>query len=417
MSSQPSEHILEMPSGWAYEQDVQTTDDPITGEIITFSIAEEPLVPEKKIKRPPNRFILFRGDFKERYLLGLPEGSKKTTAAEMSRMAGEAWRNLPREQKNYWAGRADSRKDEHARDHPGYQYKPERKPKVARRSHSNPGPFSGSEMTPSPSEPKSRELPHTLAKSLDREGKRRAARMARRTVSYSAPTSNGLLTRESSPVASLPESSDSESMLPNAAHLWSPSSIGGTSSSAWDGYSSFDSSFSEPSSSSELPWIHSFEADVPHLALDNRSIASSSPEAFLERESPVLSPLDAIPCFWEGVDSSTRQSEHEEFMGIDPSTIFISNDLLDSLSRFEQVAWLTNTPSIFDSGVQGQQGIGYGVEGGCVADSLTIFGMNDMRYDSSRGCSDSAASYPSPPSSECPSDWARRYSVDSWVSE
>lgn len=208
---------------------------------------------EKKIKRPPNRFILFRGDFKEKYLLGLPESSKKTTAAEMSRMAGEAWRNLPREQKNYWAGRADSRKDEHARANPGYQYKPDRKPKAARRSHSDSGPFTVNDMTRGPSEPKSRVLPPTPAQPIDREGKRRTTRMARRTVSYSVPTSNSLLTRESSPVATLhlPESSDSGSMLPNDAHVWSPSFLDGASPSVWDGYSSFGSSFSEPSSVSD----------------------------------------------------------------------------------------------------------------------------------------------------------------------
>ncbi|KAF7970178.1 hypothetical protein HWV62_24810 [Athelia sp. TMB] len=412
MSDHPSVHILEMPGGWEYEQDVPTTDDPITGEIITFSLANAPAPEPEKTKRPPNRFILFRGEFKEQYLRCLPQGSRKTTAADMSRMAGEAWRVLPPEQKRYWKERAERCKIEHARAHPNYQYKPLRRPKAARRTKSHPGPLTlaQSAVAHSP-EPDRVLLPPTPSRSPDREGRRRGARVARRSASYTAPAS-----RELSPIAPSHSSEPAHGgdlVLPVDA---SPSSV-------WNEPSSWAvqlGSYSESSPRTAVPWMHGFDAGIPHLDLDpSRAWAHSSPDAFTRQEAPIPSSLESAQCFWSGLQLENPPVRHRsgEPFGMDPSAVFIPDSLHDNQFGFD--AHFTNGLSDyrFGSDLEESQSSSYCAEENH-SHAFAAAGANDMQYHFGLPDLDYPAdNYPSPPSSECTSNWSRRYSTDSWVSE
>ncbi|KAG7440757.1 HMG-box, partial [Guyanagaster necrorhizus] len=70
------------------------------------------------VPRPPNCFMIFRSEF-----LALHSDETQTKA---SKLAGAAWRKLPKERKDHYKELAKDRKEDHARAHPGYKYKPRR---------------------------------------------------------------------------------------------------------------------------------------------------------------------------------------------------------------------------------------------------------------------------------------------------
>ncbi|EJD54333.1 hypothetical protein AURDEDRAFT_37295, partial [Auricularia subglabra TFB-10046 SS5] len=73
------------------------------------------------IRRPKNPFILFRCDFVKR---GVVPASVERDHRNISRIAGRAWRLMTPDQKRPWELRAAIEKEEHAKAHPGYKYKP-----------------------------------------------------------------------------------------------------------------------------------------------------------------------------------------------------------------------------------------------------------------------------------------------------
>lgn len=218
--------------------------------MITFSVVDPP-VPEERTKRPSNCFFLFRKDFKERYIL--PEGVKKLTAAEMSRLAGDAWRTLPVDQVDYWRMKALNGKTEHERKHPSYQYRPIRKSKASKR---NPNPSRAASPT-SLLEPGPSALHITAYTPQDREAAPRSRQRARPSSSYRFPASGGASSRAPSPVptphwSELATSSTSEEgpELLEGEHWPSPYAYG------WEGET--------------LEW-----APVPGLSTSTRSSFSS----------------------------------------------------------------------------------------------------------------------------------------------
>ncbi|PBK89552.1 hypothetical protein ARMGADRAFT_1167339 [Armillaria gallica] len=76
---------------------------------------------ESHIPRPSNAYIIFRSEF-----VALNKESLSKTQQKASKLAGAAWRELPKESQDYYRDLAKQRKEEHARAHPGYKYKPHR---------------------------------------------------------------------------------------------------------------------------------------------------------------------------------------------------------------------------------------------------------------------------------------------------
>ncbi|KAK0440275.1 hypothetical protein EV421DRAFT_1737347 [Armillaria borealis] len=76
---------------------------------------------EPHIPRPSNAYIIFRSEF-----VALHKESLSKTQQKASKLAGAAWRQLPKEIKDHYKGLAKERKEEHARAYPGYKYKPRR---------------------------------------------------------------------------------------------------------------------------------------------------------------------------------------------------------------------------------------------------------------------------------------------------
>ncbi|KAK0199750.1 hypothetical protein DFS33DRAFT_189742 [Desarmillaria ectypa] len=76
---------------------------------------------EPHIPRPSNAFFIFRSEF-----LALHKESLSKEQQKASVLAGAAWRNLPEERQAYYKELARRRREDHARDHPGYKYRPRR---------------------------------------------------------------------------------------------------------------------------------------------------------------------------------------------------------------------------------------------------------------------------------------------------
>ncbi|KAL0578971.1 hypothetical protein V5O48_003011 [Marasmius crinis-equi] len=84
---------------------------------------------EDRIRRPPNAFILFRSDWKQR------QTHIERDETKISRMAGIAWRNLPPQEKAYWERKAHEAKIQHKAAYPEYRYAPKSrsKPRVQKK--------------------------------------------------------------------------------------------------------------------------------------------------------------------------------------------------------------------------------------------------------------------------------------------
>ncbi|TFK25755.1 hypothetical protein FA15DRAFT_654845 [Coprinopsis marcescibilis] len=83
------------------------------------------------VARPRNEFILFRCDYVRRHT---KEGTGKRTRrapgqeAEktLSKLASEAWRALPTEERLYWREQANFERTNHAQKYPDYRYRPKK---------------------------------------------------------------------------------------------------------------------------------------------------------------------------------------------------------------------------------------------------------------------------------------------------
>ncbi|KAI4522817.1 hypothetical protein K525DRAFT_255273 [Schizophyllum commune Loenen D] len=73
------------------------------------------------IPRPPNAFMLFRADFVNK---GRVPPSIETVHGNLSKIIGAVWRNLPPHEAQFWQIKAAKAKQEHARLHPEYKYRP-----------------------------------------------------------------------------------------------------------------------------------------------------------------------------------------------------------------------------------------------------------------------------------------------------
>ncbi|KDR81947.1 hypothetical protein GALMADRAFT_240284 [Galerina marginata CBS 339.88] len=81
------------------------------------------------VARPRNEFILFRCDYVKKH----SREGKRTRRAPgaggektLSKQAAEAWHHLSPEERLYWKERANGERNEHARQHPDYRYRPKK---------------------------------------------------------------------------------------------------------------------------------------------------------------------------------------------------------------------------------------------------------------------------------------------------
>ncbi|KAK0216830.1 hypothetical protein IW262DRAFT_149463 [Armillaria fumosa] len=80
------------------------------------TLSDEPHIP-----RPSNAYIIFRSEF-----VALHKETLSKTQQTASKMAGAAWRQLPKERQDHYRQLADKRKREHALAYPGYKFNPRR---------------------------------------------------------------------------------------------------------------------------------------------------------------------------------------------------------------------------------------------------------------------------------------------------
>lgn len=80
------------------------------------------------VARPRNPFIIFRCDFSREHAKDSETGAKRGAGASsdktLSKRAGDAWHQLPDEEKNRYKILAEREKNEHARANPNYRFKP-----------------------------------------------------------------------------------------------------------------------------------------------------------------------------------------------------------------------------------------------------------------------------------------------------
>ncbi|KAJ4470083.1 hypothetical protein J3R30DRAFT_1222786 [Lentinula aciculospora] len=86
---------------------------------------------EGYIKRPENAFILFRRKWCEDHQqaeeeLGRPTTRKKQRQADLSKTISYQWKNLSKQDRQYWEGLAKEKKKVHQEMYPGYVYRPQR---------------------------------------------------------------------------------------------------------------------------------------------------------------------------------------------------------------------------------------------------------------------------------------------------
>ncbi|KIY50232.1 hypothetical protein FISHEDRAFT_57573 [Fistulina hepatica ATCC 64428] len=77
--------------------------------------------PAGHIKRPPNAFILFRSAFiKERVT-----SKTERNACKLSQIAAQAWKTINEQERDDWKEKERIAREEHARQHPNYSFRPQ----------------------------------------------------------------------------------------------------------------------------------------------------------------------------------------------------------------------------------------------------------------------------------------------------
>lgn len=76
---------------------------------------------KKESGRPPNAFILFRTEYAKnnKYL--------NMSVQEVSKKAGESWRDISAEERALWDAKAVEKKEQHAKENPDYHFHPKRR--------------------------------------------------------------------------------------------------------------------------------------------------------------------------------------------------------------------------------------------------------------------------------------------------
>ncbi|KAF8875826.1 high mobility group box domain-containing protein, partial [Mucidula mucida] len=72
------------------------------------------------VPRPMNAFLLFRQHYQGLYK------NKKLRSAVISKRAAEKWKKLSKVARDVWFERAHALAEEHKRQYPDYQFKPDR---------------------------------------------------------------------------------------------------------------------------------------------------------------------------------------------------------------------------------------------------------------------------------------------------
>ncbi|KAF0418484.1 MATA-HMG [Gigaspora margarita] len=87
-------------------------------------------IPQKRIPRPPNAFILYRREKQPAIIAA----NRHLSNAEVSRRISEMWRGEPEETRREWERYADRKKLEHMQTYPNYVYRPNKnKSKIDKR--------------------------------------------------------------------------------------------------------------------------------------------------------------------------------------------------------------------------------------------------------------------------------------------
>ncbi|CAG8490257.1 9326_t:CDS:1 [Dentiscutata erythropus] len=87
-------------------------------------------LPQKRIPRPPNAFILYRREKQPAIIAA----NRHLSNAEVSRRISEMWRSEPEETRREWERYADRKKLEHMQTYPNYVYRPNKnKSKIDKR--------------------------------------------------------------------------------------------------------------------------------------------------------------------------------------------------------------------------------------------------------------------------------------------
>ncbi|RXW18175.1 hypothetical protein EST38_g7672 [Candolleomyces aberdarensis] len=104
------------------------------------------------VARPRNEFILFRCDYVRKHT---KEGGNKRNRRHpgqeaektLSKLAAEAWRALPQEERLYWREQANLERNDHARKYPDYRYRPKKSATARKRTSRSSGSMSAGVIT------------------------------------------------------------------------------------------------------------------------------------------------------------------------------------------------------------------------------------------------------------------------------
>lgn len=106
------------------------------------------------VARPRNEFILFRCDYVRKHTKdGGNKRNRRHPGQEaektLSKLAAEAWRALPQEERLYWREQANLERDDHARKYPDYRYRPKKCATARKRTSRYSGSMSAGVITKS----------------------------------------------------------------------------------------------------------------------------------------------------------------------------------------------------------------------------------------------------------------------------
>lgn len=139
-------------------------------------------------------------------------------------------------------------------------------------------------------------------------------------------------------------------------------------------------------------------------------------------DGPAIQGFPETPYLWEGVcgedESLSHQWTKKDSTGADLSTVFISDDLHESLSRFARDVELTPAPPHPSHlGLEGEKSGAsgaYEMEAKHAAHAFNVHGLNGMQLEygfAAGGREDTEVPV------DFPSPWSRRYSIDSGISD